>query len=75
MFINWSYNNSKNPNGTTVFHPALFADNKYMAIFLIFISAFLHMFRWSEYFVEIAAAYLFITLEQVGFIETIQNYF
>jgi len=75
FYIIYLYNNCKNPNGTTVFHPALFIDNKYMTIFLIFISAFFHMFRWSEYFVGIAAAYLFITLEQMGFIEAIQDYF
>jgi uncharacterized membrane protein len=65
----------KNPNGTTVLRPELFIDNRYMTIFLIFISAFFHMFRWLEYFVGIAAAYIFITLEQVRFVETIQNYF
>ena len=56
------YNNHKNSNDTTVFHPALFIDNKYMIIFLIII-------------IGIIAAYLFITLEQIGFVLFIKNYF
>ena len=75
FYIIYLYNNYKNPDGTTAFHPALFIDNKYMTVFLIFVSASFQMFKWSEYFIGIVAAYLNVTLEQVGTVRTIVGYF
>jgi hypothetical protein len=75
FYIIYLYNNNKNPNGTTRFHPALFIDNKYMIIVLIFVNAFFRRFFWTEYFVGIGAGYIFTKFEQVGIIQTIVNYF
>jgi hypothetical protein len=75
FYIIYLYNNYKNPNGTTVFHPALFIDNKYMIFVWIFVSAFFKMFHWSEYIIGITAGYVFMALEQAGIIRTFVEYF
>ena len=71
FYIIYLYNNYKNPNGTTVFTPALFVDNKYMIILLIFVEAVFGNFLWTEYFIGLTAGYIFMKLDQVGFIRTI----
>ncbi|UJR18143.1 hypothetical protein I4U23_005043 [Adineta vaga] len=68
FYIVYLYNNYKNPNGTTVFTPALFVDNKYMIVLLIFVNAIFRTFYWTEYFIGIAAGYIFMKLEQVKII-------
>ena len=75
FYIIYLYNNYKNPNGTTAFTPALFVDNKYMVILLIFVNAIFGTFLWTEYFVGLSAGYVFMKLEQVGFIRAMVNVF
>lgn len=72
FYIIYLYNNHKNPNGRTIFLPALVIDNKYMTVVLIFVSTVFHMFRWSEYFIGIIAAYLFVNLQRIPIF---RNYF
>jgi hypothetical protein len=64
FYIIYLYNNYKNPNETTVFVPALFIDNRYMIIILIFVNAVFGMFLWTEYLIGIAAGFIFMKLEQ-----------
>ncbi|CAF1100708.1 unnamed protein product [Adineta ricciae] len=68
FYIVFLYNNSKNPNGTTVFLPVLWIDNKYMIIVLIFINALFRPFLWAEYLIGIVAGFLFMKLERKPFI-------
>ncbi|CAF1113775.1 unnamed protein product [Adineta steineri] len=68
FYIIFLYNNYKNPNGTTVFIPALFVDNRYMIILLIFVNAIFRSFYWTEYFIGITAGYIFMKLEQAKII-------
>lgn len=73
FYIVYLYNNYKDPKGTTVFTPALFVDNKYMTILLIFVQAVFGNFFWMEYFVGLLAGYIFMKLEQAGFIRMLTN--
>ncbi|CAF0957861.1 unnamed protein product [Adineta ricciae] len=68
FYLVFLYNNSKNPNGTTAFLPGLCIDNKYMTIFLIFISALFRPFLWTEYLIGIVAGFVFMKLERKRFI-------
>ena len=73
FYIVYLYNNYKDPQGTTVFTPALFVDNKYITILLIFVQAVFGNLLWIEYFVGLLAGYIFMKLEQVGFIRVLTN--
>ncbi len=75
FYIIYLFNNYKNPNGTTVFLPALSIENKYMTVFLILVGAVFRYFWWTEYFIGITAGYIFMKLEQVGIVRDILGYF
>lgn len=65
FYIICLYNNYENPNGSTIFIPALVINNKYMTIVIIFVSQIFHMFRWTEYIIGITAAFLLIVLKKL----------